>query len=47
MAGEGIVRWDYSQASGTSHPLIPDDLADTDADPEDTGGGGDSGTAVA
>ena len=32
MAGEGVVRWDYTQATGSSHVYIPDYLADTDAD---------------
>jgi hypothetical protein len=35
MAGEGIVRWDYTQAPGESHVYIPDYLADTDADKGD------------
>jgi N-acetylmuramoyl-L-alanine amidase/phosphatidylserine/phosphatidylglycerophosphate/cardiolipin synthase-like enzyme len=32
MAGEGVVRWDYTQAPGDSHVYIPDYLADTNAD---------------
>jgi N-acetylmuramoyl-L-alanine amidase/phosphatidylserine/phosphatidylglycerophosphate/cardiolipin synthase-like enzyme len=32
MSGEGVVRWDYTTATGTSHPLIPNYLAETDAD---------------
>jgi hypothetical protein len=32
MAGEGIVRWDYTQAPGNSHFYVPDYLADADAD---------------
>jgi len=35
MAGEGIVRWDYTQAPGESHVYIPDYLADTNADKGD------------
>jgi hypothetical protein len=32
MAGEGVVRWDYTQAPGNSHFYVPDYLADNDAD---------------
>jgi N-acetylmuramoyl-L-alanine amidase len=58
MAGEGVVRFDYTRATGTSHAYIPDWLADADADhgdqPDrggiaaaDVGSDDDSGIAVA
>ena len=40
MAGEGIVRWDYTKATGTSHVYVPDYLAETDADHGDQPGRG-------
>jgi hypothetical protein len=32
MAGEGVVRWDYTQSPGNCHFYIPDYLADNNAD---------------
>ena len=32
MAGEGVVRWDYTKSPGNCHVYIPDYLADNDAD---------------
>ena len=37
MAGEGVVRWDYTGRPGNSHVYIPDYLAD--ASPEKTDAG--------
>jgi hypothetical protein len=41
MPGEGIVRWDYTKATGIWHVEIPDYLADSgsDAGDEPIGGG--------
>lgn len=58
MAGEGVVRWDYTQHQGDSHAYIPDYLAETgtpsvdvpaDADTRvaDAGSDADSGAALA
>jgi N-acetylmuramoyl-L-alanine amidase/phosphatidylserine/phosphatidylglycerophosphate/cardiolipin synthase-like enzyme len=36
MAGEGVVRWDYTQHQGDSHVYIPNYLAETGTDRVDT-----------